>query len=241
MHATLRPLIAAALSSCAITAQCSNEWLLSGQRPGLAFGSSNSCYGNVAIEWDPDGSGPATPLIVVGGQFDSGNLQGPRNIAIWDPATERWSNLLGRINGVVQALVILSNGELVASGTFTQAGAAPANNIARWDGTQWQPLGQGLNTSVVSLRVMSNGNLAAGGSFQWSGTQPMAHVAAWNGSQWLPLGAGLDNTVSGLSNTANGGLLAAGSFANSGQVPTLGVARWTGTAWTAIGGGCRRV
>ena len=56
------------------------------------------------------------------------------------------------------------NGELYAGGYFTSAGGTPANNIAKWNGTNWSSVGTGINGYVYSLCVF-NGELYAGGSF----------------------------------------------------------------------------
>ena len=67
----------------------------------------------------------------------------------------------------VSALTIY-NGELIAGGWFTTAGGVPCNNIARWDGSAWQPLGSGTNSSVAALTIY-NGELIAGGGFTTAG------------------------------------------------------------------------
>src|SRR5436189_6481321 len=35
-------------------------------------------------------------------------------------------------------------GSLIAGGRFTTVGGHSANNIARWNGSEWQPLGSGI-------------------------------------------------------------------------------------------------
>ena len=45
----------------------------------------------------------------------------------------------GGINGWVGALTVYK-GELIAGGDFATAGAVEVNNIARWDGNNWNPL-----------------------------------------------------------------------------------------------------
>ncbi|MGA1597383.1 MAG: hypothetical protein ACO4AG_12220, partial [Candidatus Nanopelagicales bacterium] len=51
-----------------------------------------------------------------------------------DPA---WSALGTGITGTVSALATDSAGNLYAGGTFTIAGGAPANRVAKWNGTSW--------------------------------------------------------------------------------------------------------
>jgi hypothetical protein len=66
------------------------------------------------------------------------------------------------MNATVFALTVY-NGELIAGGGFTYAGGVTCNYIARWNGSQWQPLGTGMNNWVYALTVY-NGELIAGGS-----------------------------------------------------------------------------
>jgi hypothetical protein len=68
-------------------------------------------------------------------------------------------------NGPVNALAVSPNGDLIAGGSFLVAGALPANNIARWNGSTWSAFGTGLNGGVDALAVLPNGDLTAAGSF----------------------------------------------------------------------------
>src|SRR5690606_19432964 len=75
------------------------------------------------------------------------------------------------VNGDVNALAVFDDGTgeaLYAAGRFTTAGGAEANNIARWDGSAWTPLGVGIDGSVNALTVFDDGTgpaLYAGGPF----------------------------------------------------------------------------
>jgi hypothetical protein len=75
------------------------------------------------------------------------------------------------------------------------AGNVRANYIAKWDGTQWSPLGSGTNgPSVTSLTVFDDGNgpaLYAGGTFTTAGGVPANGIAKRNGSQWSRVGDGV--------------------------------------------------
>ncbi|MBK6642655.1 MAG: hypothetical protein IPG39_16260 [Bacteroidetes bacterium] len=41
------------------------------------------------------------------------------------------------------------NGDLIVAGRFDFAGSTQSTNIARWDGSQWYPMGDGLPTMFV--------------------------------------------------------------------------------------------
>ena len=71
---------------------------------------------------------------------------------------------------------------LYAGGFFTMAGGVPANRIAKWDGTQWSPLGSGMNDWAFALTVFDDGTgpaLYAGGYFTTAGGGPANYIAAW--------------------------------------------------------------
>ena len=80
--------------------------------------------------------------------------------------------------GWVHAVTVY-NGDLIAGGEFTWAGAYQVNYISRWDGTNWQPLGTGMNAEVDALTVY-NGELIAGGRFMSAGGVEAKFVARWD-------------------------------------------------------------
>ncbi len=62
------------------------------------------------------------------------------------------------------------------------AGDVAANRIAKWDGTQWAPLGSGMDSYVSTLIGFDDGTgpaLYAGGSFQRAGDIRCNGIAAW--------------------------------------------------------------
>jgi hypothetical protein len=87
------------------------------------------------------------------------------------------------MNSEVDALTVY-NGELIAGGYFTTAGGVSANNIARWNGTTWQPLGTGMGGDShprVSALMVYNDELIAGGYFTTAGGNVSANWARWRG------------------------------------------------------------
>jgi trimeric autotransporter adhesin len=220
------------LAAATAGAQCPQpSWSGMNQLPGLAG------IGSALTSWDPDGAGPAPAVLVVGGGFTSAGGVPAVNVATWDGA--QW-HALGAGVGVttdlneVHALCVY-NGEVIIAGQFTTAGGAPANRIARWNGSIWQPLGQGLDGVVYTLAVY-NGELIAGGSFSASAGVPMPYVARWNGSVWQSLPNGPDANVGALC-IHNGLLIAGGGFTSVGGQPAGRVASWDGTTWQPLGAG----
>ncbi|MFN0242219.1 MAG: hypothetical protein ACKVWV_04945 [Planctomycetota bacterium] len=97
-----------------------------------------------------------------------------------------------------------SGAKLYVGGNFEAAGGVPAQNIARWDGATWSPLGSGISGSAahpgdVTARVAalavyrhaSVSSLYAAGTFTTAGGVTVNHVAKWDGSSWSALGSGM--------------------------------------------------
>lgn len=150
----------------------------------------------------------------------------------WQPGTP-----LSGPSGRVTALGNLPNGDMVAAGWFLEAGAAVANRVARFDGSQWHALGSGVDNAVHDMVVAANGDVYVGGEFTMAGGAPASRVARWDGSSWSALGQGLDNLVTTLKILPNGNLLAGGTFQASGQTSMPMLAQWDGSNWSQIGSG----
>ena len=71
------------------------------------------------------------------------------------PGDERWWDgfKLPVTDGSVNA-AINYQGSLVIAGRFTRIGDVKVNNIARWDGSQWFPLGSGTNRNNNNSRKL---------------------------------------------------------------------------------------
>jgi trimeric autotransporter adhesin len=195
-----------------------------------------------------DGSGPA---LYVGGQFQIAGVPGTNHIARWNGTN--WSPLAtGMQYGLytaVNALAVFDEGagpRLFAGGDFTNAGGVSVHRIARWDGTAWSALGNGMtggDANVKSLAACDLGSgmaLYASGQFTSAGGVGANRIARWNGNAWSSLGSGLDVGASALCAFDDGGgvpaLYAVGAFQSAGGNSAHYVARWNGS-WSAVGGG----
>ncbi|MGE3175033.1 MAG: WD40 repeat domain-containing protein [Planctomycetota bacterium] len=216
-------------------AQCGPRWLSGHGVPGVAGTVLTSCL------WDPDGAGPAQPLLAVGGSFQAvGNTTADR-VASLDLATGEWRRIGAGIPlSTVHVLLALPNGDLVAGGLFQQFGPALGTCVARWDGTSWSPLGDGLASGlggfpgqVDALALGPNQELVAAVCNENLGRFA---IAQWNGLFWATLGGG-SGTLSALSFGANGDLYVGGLFAAIAGVPAANIARWDGAVWSALGNG----
>ena len=177
----------------------------------------------------PDGG------LVVGGAFQ--HESGSASIVARD-AVGTWQALGTGVDGIVQAVLRLPNGDLVAAGSFTTADGVPAASIARWDGAAWSALGSGLDGTAYALAWDDDaGLLIVGGAFTNAGGAPASRIAAWNGSSWSTLDSGFDGPVYALCRSAQGDLLVGGAFTTAGGAPAAHVARWNGTSWSPCGAG----
>ncbi len=148
-------------------------------------------------------------------------------------------------DGSIFAMVSLdssSERSLVVGGGFRAIGRATGRGIARWDGTEWYPLGSGFSKAsgspgaVFALAVMPSGAITAAGNFAFSGTVPMANIAQWTGNHWSPLGAGLEDFGFALTQF-RGDLVAGGRFEKAGGARAASVAAWDGVTWRPLGNG----
>jgi len=163
------------------------------------------------------------------------------------PCSPNWLPTFGGHPGThfVYCMAVFDDGTgpaLHAGGAFASAGGGPANDVARWDGTEWTPLGSGLDYVANAMTVFDDGTgpaLYVGGAFSTAGGVAASHVARWDGASWSALGSGVDDVVHALTSYDDGdgpALYAGGSFRQAGGLQADYVARWDGTSWAALDG-----
>ena len=95
---------------------------------------------------------------------------------VFHPQSFTWEHLgtrPGALNDTVSAVAV-SGSNVYVGGAFTDAGGNPnADRIARWDGSAWQALGDGVNGTVSAIAV-SGTDLYVGGWFTDAGGNPNA-------------------------------------------------------------------
>ncbi len=151
------------------------------------------------------------------------------------PGDERWDFRFSRpaLDAGASAAAWF-RGELYVGGAFETAGHSLAAGIARWDGTNWWPVGDGLATDtlgqlpVLALAVWGDA-LYAGGYFTRSGTNALPGLARWDGTNWTAV-PGLGGRVRCLLAHGNA-LYVAGGLRRDGDANPYGLARWDGVAW----------
>jgi hypothetical protein len=176
--------------------------------------------------------------IYVGGQFTHAGGVASENIAVYTPSANRWAAFGGGAGGNYISSILLKGSDVYVGGSFTVIGTSLlANNIARWDGTQWNRVGTGVDGEIVSMAFVGN-DLYAGGTFTTAGGVPASHFARWDGTAWNAVGSGIEGPVRVLL-PAGSDLYIGGSFTMAGGVAANNIVRFvTGSAtYTAMGTG----
>jgi len=218
---------------------------------------SNSSFGVFAIGLD--GSN-----MYVGGYFEDVSNEGTLlpfsdHFVLWN--TDHWEAVGSGSNGPIQnssaplinAIAVMGT-DVYVGGSFTDMGNAMGinninlDNIARWDGSQWNTVGSGVSSTVYALRV-DGSDLYVGGSFQNAGGNASADfLAKWNGVAWSAVGSNgagngsLSSTVYALA-MFNSELYVGGSFTNVVDVDTVVldeadyIAHWNGSHWQPVNNG----
>ncbi len=185
-----------------------------------------------------DGTGPA---LYASGGFES---DGERTLNHLARLTgNRWARVGPGVSPVADDMIYVEapplGPALYVCGGFSTAGTVEASGVARWDGTAWSALGEGLSGWPQSLAVFDDGN----GQALYAGRLDLAGestVVRWDGKSWSEVGGGVDGSVWDLVVFDDGSgpaLYVGGVFDHAGGVPASNVARWDGLAWSPVGSG----
>jgi hypothetical protein len=189
----------------------------------------------------PDGT------IYMSGEFtNAGGVAAADYIASWDG--NNWAavgtpNAGGAAINNIPALLYARDGNLYAGGDYDNlAGIAAADNIAYWDGANWNAMGTGLNASVGTHGVVENsaGTIFAIGSFQNAGGDANADFFAQfisGAADWTSVGdTAMPNNVDALEADLDGQTIYIGSQSvdMAGIADADYVVGWNGTAYFAL-------
>jgi hypothetical protein len=210
--------VAALLPCLAAFAQCEPQWL-----QGEPIGSLS---GNVSdsVSWDPDGAGPAAPLLVVVGNISAGEVL-DASIAAWNGS--QWLRLGSPPAGDSYSAVVWNGNLVVAFDDGIDA------SVASWNGTSWQSLGTFSGSTgfgPYATLAVHQGNLFVATNCTQVGGATIPSVAQWTGTAWVGAGSGpLVPAMKLISfqNTLYAACRASTSL--SGQLAT-----WNGAAWTVV-------
>jgi|GEM_PF-2386318 len=134
--------------------------------------------------------------LYVGGSFATApGGAAASNLACWNGTT--WTSVDGGVDGEVRSLAV-HDGALFVGGRFENTGAGPAANIARWDGSAWNTLEEGIalvdGGAVLSMHS-HEGSLFVGGAFERAGAIDSPNLARWDG-QWSAIEGPITGTSS---------------------------------------------
>ncbi|UJR84483.1 hypothetical protein [Sandaracinus amylolyticus] len=213
---------------------------------GLGDGVAGAPRVIVVEEGTPD-------VVYVGGEFDEAGGARARNLARWDGTA--WSDLGRGMLGYpydfnpaehtptrVSAIVIdPATGDLIVGGSFSEIGVDEAhvqtNNVARWDGTRWTALGDGLGdvNGPVTALAWWDGRLVAAGEFLSSGRDEVLRFAVWTGTDWEPIGTGAPAGTPAALESVGDVLFTAGNLDFDAEKRFVAV--FDGSAWSPLGEG----
>lgn len=175
--------------------------------------------------------------IYVGGSFTTAGGVPASRIAKYNGST--WSALdSGMDSGVVYAIAIDGSNNIYAGGQFTYAGEGPAvtvNNIAKFNGTEWNALDSGTDGTVRSIAI-DGSNIYAGGQFTHAGDPAVTvnYIAKFDGTNWTDLASGMNSSPVYSVLISGSDIFAAGSFTIAGVQAANYIAKWNGAAWSTL-------
>jgi hypothetical protein len=139
------------------------------------------------------------------------------------------------LSGAINCVIVFNNELYIGGNMISKDGTM--SRLARWDGTKWLPLGEGVKGSIEEVYCFEvfNNELYVGGFFNTT-TGPGNSLARWNGNSWSDVGIGLEGypSVTALK-ASNNVLYVGGTFSYAGGVPINYLAKWDGNNWCGFG------
>ena len=126
-------------------------------------------------------------------------------------------------------------GQLVVAGEFTNPSNAALRNVALWEGTAWQPLGEGLAGYVVDIAGNERHLVALHES---PGTNALRRyvVSEWTGQRWSALGTNYFERADSPFRVFiyRNHVYVVGSFSGIRPIAAANVVRWNGVRWEPL-------
>jgi hypothetical protein len=187
--------------------------------------------------------------LYAGGEFTQTEELIVNHVAKWNGST--WSALgagvcCGSINrgGMdlteVSALALDHSENLYVGGDFSQADGISAWNVAMWNGSNWQALGNGIRDGITvygphvnAVAVDTSNHLIVGGDITKAGDIYVGGITLWDGNSWSAFGSGISGCytaggcVYAIATDSNGNIYAGGYFDIAGGKPSANFSKWT--------------
>lgn len=157
-------------------------------------------------------------------------------------AQSNWSTESGgtiTFDDIVMDLGFDDDGRLYVGGYFKQAGGKEANGLARWDGQQWEGLGD-VSRAISNIHIKGDEIFVAGHVLE-----PHSHlfqVAKWTEDGIIPIGqfyeGCCDNgSIQALVTDERGRLYVGGNFHSVDSLITTSIVSWDRADWDSLGTG----
>ena len=185
--------------------------------------------------------------VYVGGDFSHAGGVSASRIAKWDGTT--WSSLARGVSGhfgergMIHTIAVSGN-DVYVGGNFGWASSVSANCIAKWDGTSWSALGNGVGgisfPNVFSIAISGN-DVYVGGIFIQGGEVDARNIArcvgtAWSAFETDEIDIGIHGMVRSIA-VSGSDVYVGGDFTHAGKEEVNYIAKWDGTSWSALGEG----
>jgi trimeric autotransporter adhesin len=186
-------------------------------------------------------SGQIRSMIRGNSGMDDLYIAAAPNLAVWNRSSPNQWQLHPIGNVDIRALLAHdddSGPSVFAAGNFTSIGGTPANGIARWDGQQWNALGNGLGPATTinlggrSMAVFDDGSgpaLFAGGHFHTTHGGPGNGLAKWDGASWQHIATPAAVNLLAVLDAGEGPYLYAIGISSA-----FPFSRWNNPGWTTL-------
>lgn len=178
-----------------------NQLIMFGYAPS-GDGPILSWDGNTLSEFqDLPGFQQPTAMAVYNGELIAAYGQGALvrwSGSAWETLTDQSLQFNGPINSMISR-----DDELFVGGSFAtfKSGQSFTENVALWDGTKWEAMGDGLQSSLFGVEEMifAGAGIVAIGWFDSSGSTQLDKLGYFDGQTWYSLGPGLYKEFTGSS------------------------------------------
>ena len=148
---------------------------------------------------------------------------------------QHWEYIPGIEWSSVDIIKVVGNDFYIGGYFETVFGDSRKGYIVKWDGTNWEALGDGLNLWCSTILPVGN-DIYVGGTFSKASDVPStSYIARWDGTNWNSVGDGLNLHVAALAADSMNNIYAGGAFRNAGGNPDADkIAKWNGANWEAM-------